>query len=162
MRFTVLCSLVFLSAASPLGAQSLDIGGIEVRIGQPIELALSQLRVAYNLKYEDNVKRWFVSRQDGSVDVSLGQVGVADGIVNFIAKEYKIDVYRLDAVYTAAMHDTQRRGGTTCTTFPSESENVIHSIETVCGRYRLGFTLPFTIPAMQYGGGIQLYVAAQP
>ena len=160
MRIVSLACLVAFAAARPLCAQSLDIGGIELRIGQPTEAVISQLRVAYILTYQDEVKRWLVSQQEGSLQVSLGQFDSRDGVVTFIAKDYHVrQPSDLAHIYTTGMRETQRRGGSACTTVPlAWSDNVFLTIETNCGRYKLSLGLPFTVGDAQYSASVQLTV----
>ena len=121
-RVLLLACLVSVDALSVRG-QALDIGGIELRLGQISSSALSDLRVAYDVRYEDAFKVWSVFRKRSLNDpfFFIGQLYVDDGLVTRIVKEYDTsDPYALVRTFTLAMKDVTTRGGSACFTVPAE------------------------------------------
>ena len=139
---------VWLSAlAMPaLKAQALDIGGIELRLGQSSTSALAALKVAYDVRYEESLKIWTVLRKRSADEsyVWVGHIGVDDGLVKRISKSYPMkDPYELTDVLTLALRDAQKRGGTACTTWPQEmTDDRFWGFTTTCGPYEMSLTLP--------------------
>jgi hypothetical protein len=78
--------------------------------------------------------------------------------VTVIQKAYNFDddMYKLPDVYGRALRDTQRLGGNMCkTTLKQWPNGQVMSVATVCGRYVLEFTLPFT-SGDRVGAGISV------
>jgi hypothetical protein len=74
----------------------------------------------------------------------IGRVHVQDGVVTRIVKDYQVsDPYGLIDVYTVAMKDLLKRGGSTCITQPQMmNDNRYWGTTTVCGPYELTAYLP--------------------
>jgi hypothetical protein len=147
MRLIMLCCIALLAGSSRLPAQSLDIGGIELTIGQPIETALAKLSGVYAVRFDDtdsgDWKTWNVETKEG--DKSLGAVSSVGGKVALIQKDYHFpSTGDVPPMYTTAMTETQRRGGKVCTTKTPRtgSDSMIRMITTDCGKYTLTLHLP--------------------
>ena len=127
---------------SRVSGQALDIGGVELTLGEDVSDALRSLST-YDVRYNESIKAWFVSQKSGEDAEWLGNFSASSGRVSFISKAYALpktgDMVR---VYSGALRDAQRRGGQSCQTAPVEfTDDLIHQIETRCGRYRLIFYL---------------------
>ena len=122
-------------------AQSLDIGGIELRIGQKVDEALRSLST-YEVQYFGN--EWFVRQKVGDLYMALGGIGATDKVISYINKSFDINENE-DApkVYTRAANELRRLGGTTCTTHELVlNDSLIHGFETQCGPYKLTYHMP--------------------
>ncbi len=115
-RLFSLILLTFALTAVPiqLHAQSLDIGGIDVQLGQPLTTTVLKLRAAYDVNYDEGTKRWFISRKDGNPATYFGNLDVIADRVTRIQKAYNFDndMYKLSDAYSMALRDSQRLGGT--------------------------------------------------
>jgi hypothetical protein len=138
--------MILVASASPLGAQTLDIGGIELRLGESGTTALADLRSAYDVRYEESIGMWSIFRKRVADDpyVFVGQVYIKAGVVSRIVKDYELtDQYDLVDVYSTAMKQVRKRGGATCNTWPQEmTDGRFWSIHTTCGSYELTLNLP--------------------
>lgn len=147
-RLFSLILLTFALTAVPiqLHAQSLDIGGIDVQLGQPLTTTVLKLRAAYDVNYDEGTKRWFISRKDGNPATYFGNLDVIADRVTRIQKAYNFDndMYKLSDAYSMALRDSQRLGGTLSKTTLEQPDGQVRSVVTVYGRYVLEFTLPFT------------------
>ncbi|HKK09042.1 MAG TPA: hypothetical protein VKA44_09170 [Gemmatimonadota bacterium] len=158
-----LTALVVTSGSA--AAQSLDIGGVEVHLGEAGTVALRQLRAAYNLQYVDGAKAWGVTRKNGPQDyTSLGMFSIDSGTVTWISKDYEIpDVQRLGNIFQQAVRDLRARGGKACFMWPNEMTNgMIFGASMKCGPYTLDLNLPresTAIPSM--GAGISIRVGGR-
>lgn len=136
--FTTLLSLGMVHAAH---AQSLDIGGIELHLGQKVDEALSSLS-SYRVQYIDG--SWLVTQKVGNLYQILGLIGAEANAISFISKSFEMNENEgTPAVYTRASKELRQRGGTTCTTREVEySDGLIRGFETQCGPYRLSYSMP--------------------
>ena len=127
-------------------AQALDIGGVELRLGQDVTAAVAQLKSLYDVSYDDASKTWFVSKRKTATEVTwLGNIEANGGRVARLTKAYTIS-NEADVItpYTLAMREVQRRGGTTCSTAPIErTDDSFHEVRTTCGAYSLTLHLPW-------------------
>lgn len=135
--------LLCAAAASRLGGQSLDIGGIDVRLGQSLGTALSQVQAVYSVVHLPETADWLVTEKSSNNPV--GSLTARDGLVVSVGSYYPIANDGEDVVetYTLAMRAAQRRGGKQCTTSPIEySSGRFPEIRTFCGQYKLSLFLP--------------------
>ena len=156
MKLPTIAIVLALSIVPNLQAQSLDIGGISVRLGEPVTNALTKLRTAYEVEYAENSKRWFVKRRDGVRVFWLGNLQVAGERVASVEKGYvfESDDSKLGEAYGLALRDARRLGGSNCKTLLQEwSDGGVKSVNSVCGLYTVVFTLPFST-APEGGGGL--------
>ena len=175
MKRLLMLAMLLLAVSPQLRAQALDIGGIEIRIGQPIATALSRLQVAYDIKYQEGQKEWSVfKKRSRATDlyILVGSVEVEGETVSLINKFYELaDAYELTNLYTQAMREIHKRAGSACTTSPVEyADNLLRTIKTVCGEYSLWLGLPERLRTStiasdnegSVGGGVQISVGRRP
>ena len=175
MRRAFISLALYLTLVPPLAAQSLEIGGIAVKLGEPLTDALTHLKAAYNPQFIKEAWRgappqWWIMTNNG--DDRLGEIRATDGVVNYIEAKYDTsDEYELDQVYIRALTDVGRLGGTVCTTtptiYPASSDLPQGSvkIDTKCGLYTLELHLPSKLRLRQsnsapnVGGSIYVRLA---
>ncbi len=143
--FVLLCSLW--TTPKPGVAQRLDIGGVELRVGEPMDSALRALSI-YTVRYNDTMKNWMVTQLGNSGYTILGSIAAASGRIWLIVKYYDVpSAGDVASVYTTASRDLRARGGPECTARAVKfTDNVIHEFETVCGRYTLDYLMPMKAP----------------
>lgn len=125
-------------APSPVAAQALDVGGIEIQLGQNISDAVKSLST-YKVRYSDEGKTWIVTQAGKDPFELIGTLHATAGRVTGITKVYHVSSqYDTQRVYTQAAQEVRRRGGAICEMREVEyTDNQIHDIETRCGFYRL-------------------------
>jgi hypothetical protein len=162
MRLFRIASFLLAIFVNQAGAQSLDIGGIELHLGQSSTDALKSLS-AYQVRYSESAKIWLISQRGEAPFEMLGTFGVENGKVSIISKSYNLpSEYDSQRVYSQASFEVHRRGGNACDTHELEfNDNEIHGIETRCGSYRLIYYLPFTFNSVNTGPGISLSLSAK-
>lgn len=143
MKLPTIAIALLLVIAPNLQAQSLDIGGIELNLGERSETALAKLKLVYDIRYFEEFRAWFASNRASKEDV--GNVQVSDGKVITLTKTYHVMPPSVaNEVYTDALRELKKRGGTNCSTghlfTPSQA---IGAIQTSCGKYKLNLYLPY-------------------
>lgn len=122
--------------------QSLDIGGIELTIGQDVAVATQRLAL-YRVVYSQESNIWSVSQRVGSDYQWLGHIEGKDGKITGISKDFVIRERDIATAYTAALRELHRRGGETCLVNNVEySDDLYRSVETKCGAYHVSLLLP--------------------
>lgn len=162
----VLTAVIVVASLHTLGVyavagQRLDIGGIELSLGQDISVALSKLS-AYKVTYNDNAG-WYVSQLVGDEYQLLGALAATAAKVSLLTKQYSLpEPWDTQGVYTLAAKDVRRLGGPNCATRDVEyTDDTIHAIETQCGRYKLTLFLPGRYNGAHVGPSISLSVTTQ-
>lgn len=132
----LLCGMVQMAHA-----QALDIGGIELSLGQNVNEALHALS-PYQVQYSSN--SWIVTQKVGKLYQFLGSIGAKDNKISFISKSFEVnDNESTPGVYTIAAKYLRKLGGETCVTIETEyTDNLIHGFDTQCGKYKLGYLFP--------------------
>lgn len=122
-------------------AQSLDIGGIELRLGQKVDEALRSLS-SYQVQYSNG--SWIVTQKVGNLYQVLGSIGATANVISFISKSFDMNENEgAPEAYTRASKELRRRGGTTCITREVEyTDGLIRGFETQCGPYKLSYYMP--------------------
>ena len=141
MRIFLFVGVLLIGMINAAHAQSLEIGGIELRLGQKVDEALRSLST-YQVQYIGDI--WLVSQKVGDMYMSLGVIGATDKIISYISKSFNINENE-DApkVYTRAANELHRLGGTTCATHERVfSDSLIHGFETQCGPFKLIYDMP--------------------
>jgi hypothetical protein len=158
--YFALCLLVIL--VRQVGAQGLDIGGIELHLGQDVAAALNALS-SYQVRYNEEGKFWIVTQRGESPFELLGSLSAIDGKLSTISKSYRLTTqYDTQRVYTQASRDVHRRGGNVCETREVEyTDDQIRNIETRCGRYRLSYSFPSTYQGDNVGPGINIRLSTK-
>lgn len=141
MKLFLLAGVFSISVSHAVHAQSLDIGGIELRLGQKADEALRSLS-SYQVQYSNG--SWIVTQKVGNLHQFLGSIGATANVVSFISKSFDINENEGAAeIYTRASKELRRRGGTTCATREVEyTDGLIHGFDTQCGPYRLSYYMP--------------------
>lgn len=136
---------------------SLDIGGIELRVGQKIDEAL---RLLSPYKVEFNNGSWFVTQKSGNAYQILGIISAENNVISFITKSFNMNSPEdLADVYTRASKELRRRGGTTCAIRELEVTNgLIIGFETKCGPYKLSVFMPSKINNIIHSASIDISV----
>jgi hypothetical protein len=138
----VLAMLVTAYSVSSIAvlAQSLDIGGVELRLGQKVEDALRSL-ATYEVEFTGG-GGWVVNQRVGAAH-QLGYFAATAGVVSSLGKTFHIPDGDPAEAYTAAAAEVRRRGGKACVTREHLfTDNLIRGFETQCGPYRLQFFMP--------------------
>jgi hypothetical protein len=157
-----LASSALLTIPGEAASQSLDIGGIELRLGQPVQEALRGLS-AYQVRYDDRSESWIVTQRGRDPFELLGVLSATQGLVSSISKHYSLNTsYESVAVYSQASREVRRRGGRNCSTREAElATGAIRGFETQCGPYRLVYSLPTTYGTDKVEGGVSLSVSKE-
>lgn len=122
-------------------AQSLDIGGVELRLGQKVEEALRSLS-PYQVQYTGG--SWLVSQKAGKQHQLLGSISATANVLTFINKSYLLSSNEdAPGAYTRASKELRQRGGANCTTTEVEySDGLVRAFDTHCGLYKLSYFMP--------------------
>lgn len=142
-------------------AQSLDIGGIELRLGQKGDEALRSLS-SYQVQYSND--SWIVTQKVGNLHQVLGLIGATGNSISFISKSFDMNENEgAPETYTRASQELRRRGGTTCTTREVEyTDDLIRGFETQCGLYKLYYYMPSkTANGAPILGGVSITIRRQ-
>lgn len=158
MKFVLFVGLLSFGMTHAVRAQSLDIGGIELRIGQKVDEALRTLSL-YQVQHNNGA--WLVTQKLGNLYQFLGSIKAADNVISFIGKDFNISENEsASEVYTRASREVRRRGGTTCTTREVEfTDGVVRAFETQCGPYKLQYFMPFKLTGGEpISGGVNISI----
>lgn len=95
-------------------AKSLDIGGIELRLGQKVDEALRSLS-SYQVQRIGG--EWIVTQKVGDLYQVLGLIGPTDNVITFMNKSFDKSANECaPEAYKSASKEVRRRGGKTCAT----------------------------------------------
>ncbi len=158
MKLTLLLCSLWIGTLHAAHAQSLDIGGIELRIGQNVDEALESLS-AYNVQW--NKDHWFVTQGLGKGLKLLGTFSSQEKHITFISKSFWIkNSGDAPEVYTRASEEIRRRGGDSCITREFKNNGIISSFITQCGPYELTYTMPWhSKEGTPVNGGVHISVS---
>ena len=158
MKFILFVGLLSVGMAHEAHAQSLDIGGIELRLGQKIDEALRSLS-SYQVQHSGG--SWIVTQKVGNLYQVLGSIGPTDNVISFVSKSFDMSASD-DApeAYTRASKEVRRRGGMTCATREVEyTDGLVRAFETQCGPYKLSCSMPFkTTDRKRVLGGVSISI----
>ena len=118
-RIPAVCVVAVLLGAVPATAhaQSLDIGGIELRIGQNVDEALRSLSL-YEVRYTDigdGLAHWAVMQRNGDYWQQLGSLNAQANVITNLSKAFSIgETKNTTRVYKLALRELHRRGGEGC------------------------------------------------
>lgn len=161
MKLVLFAGLLSVGMVHTAQAQSLDIGGIELRLGQKVDEALRSLS-AYQVEYSSG--SWIVIQKAGNQYQFLGSIGAKDNVISFISKSFDMSANEgAPEAYTRASKEVRRRGGMTCATREVEyTDNLIREFETRCGPYKLSYSMPFkTADGRPVLGGVSISIRKQ-
>ncbi len=161
MKLCVFVAVLSVSMVHAAHSQSLDIGGIELRLGQKVDEALRSLS-SYQVQYSNG--SWIVTQKVGNLYQALGAIGATANVISFISKSFNMDENEgTPETYTRASKELRRRGGTNCTTREVEfTDGLIHEFETQCGPYKLNYYMPSkTADGMPILGGVFISIRRQ-
>src|ERR1035437_4166623 len=85
MRSVLLLAFGLLAPLEITHAQSLNLGDVDVRVGEDATIAIARLNDTYNLQYQPGLPTWFVSRKNvRPTDTFLwvASVTVGEGLVS--------------------------------------------------------------------------------
>ena len=158
MKFVLFVGLLLFSTAHAAHAQSLDIGGIELRLGQKIDEALRSLS-SYQVQYSSG--SWIVTQKVGNLYQVLGSIGATDNVISFVSKSFDMSENEgAPEAYTRASKEVRRRGDMTCATREVEyTDSLVREFETQCGPYKLSYSMPFkTTDGKRVLGGVSISI----
>lgn len=161
MKLVLIAGLLSLGMVHAAQAQSLDIGGIELRLGQKVDEALRSLS-SYQVQYSSS--SWIVTQKAGKQYQVLGSIGATDNAISFISKSLDMSANEgAPEAYTRASKEVRRRGGMTCVTREVEyTDDLIRAFETQCGPYKLSYFMPFkTADGKPVLGGVSISIRKQ-
>lgn len=134
-------AIILAGLSSGAFAQSLDIGGVELRIGQSKNEAISLLS-AYEVQFKSS--GWFVTNK--STESLIGYFKVSSNKLIYIEKGFQVNNNGSE-VYYLARSELISRGGAECVFSESEtlngSDKFIHFIKK-CGPYELRYLMPIS------------------
>lgn len=162
MNIKGIAVIILTGISSGAFAQSLDIGGVELRLGQDVSEAIKSLSM-YKVTYIETAQSWFVFRPESRTFSPIGNVSAKNNKINWISKSYDVDQNsNLSLVYASASNELRRRAGTSCAYKEreiggSEVNGYLHIIEKHCGFYNLSLGLPSKHPnGNVISGGVEL------
>lgn len=158
MRLFLFAGVFSLGLVHVAHAQSLDIGGIELHLGQQVEEALRSLS-SYQVQHNEG--SWFVTQRVGNKYEFLGTISAKANVITFISKLFNLEENEnTPVVYSRASKELRRRGGTPCFTREVEyTDGLIREIETQCGQYKLSYHLPSkTADGTPVRGGLSILI----
>jgi hypothetical protein len=152
----VLCSLVMFLPIETAQSQSLEIGGVEISLGENINTALDKLRKAWSVFHpaaldSGSTKLWMVSASLGRNQVLLGQLTEVAGVVAQVEKQQPLvsprDAATIYIEWDAELH--RRSHNVACEmSYSSYSPSaapktkLLSGFRTKCGSYYLSFNTP--------------------
>lgn len=141
----LLACFLSVGVAHAVHAQSLDIGGIELHLGQKVDEALRSLS-PYQVQYLQN-DSWAVSQKTGNSFQFLGSIGAKNNVIDYLSKIFNFNSpEETPEVYTRASKELRHLGGTTCTTREVYyTDGLIHDFSTQCGPYILSYNMPMKL-----------------
>ena len=156
MKLIYALGISLILAIRSIQAQALDIGGVEITIGENITGVLERLTRVYDVKFQeqmskDGVKFWSVfEKRKASSDyfVSVGTLHEKAGRIVEIGKERTIsdplDLSPLYTLWTAELNQRRKAPCATTPTFWRTKENVdfLTGFSTKCGQYTLSLSTP--------------------
>ncbi len=154
----LLAAIIMLGFASRgLRAQSLDIGGVELQLGQDAPEALQSLS-PYKVQYDQSSKAWFVTQKVGDKFQWLSHLGATDGRISLVSNGFPLpDEMQTPRVYTDALREVRRRGGSKCERTEVEmNDDLVHQIEMRCGVYKLTYAFPWRSDVAPVDAGIYI------
>ena len=161
MKLVLFAGLLSVGMVHAAQAQSLDIGGIELRLGQKVDEVLRSLS-SYQVQYSSG--SWIVTQKAGKLYQVLGSIGATDNVISFISKSFDMSANEgAPEAYTRASKEVRRRGGMTCVTREVEyTDDLIRAFETQCGLFKLSYSMPFkTADGRPILGGVSISIRKQ-
>ena len=161
MKVLLMTGALFSCAVPAAGAESLDIGGIELQLGQKADNVL-RLLSSYQVQYSGG--SWVVGQKVGSAYEFLGTVGAMDNVVTSISKSFQMtEPEAAPDIYTSASNELHRRGGSNCSTREvAFTDGLIRGFETQCGVYTLTYYMPSkTDGGVRVLGGVAISIRSQ-
>ena len=160
MMRILLVGLLSVGMVHSAQAQSLDIGGIELRLGQKVDEALRSLS-SYQVKYSSG--SWVVTQKVGELYQHIGTISARDNAIIFISKVFNWSASAGDATeYTRASEEVRRRGGMTCVTREVEyTDGLIREFQTQCGLFKLAYYLPHRFDGGLTRAGVNISINKQ-
>ncbi len=141
MNIKGIAVIILTGISSGAFAQSLDIGGVELRIGQSTNEAISLLS-AYKVQFKGS--GWFVTNK--STEDLIGYFKASGNRLVYLEKGFKVN-NNSSEVYYLARSELISRGGLECVSSESETSNgsdkLIQFIKK-CGPYEFRYLMPIT------------------
>jgi hypothetical protein len=162
MKAKIIVAFLLVAISGVSSAQSLDIGGVELRLGQDIGEAIKSLSM-YEVRYLETAGLWHVRQVGTPLSSSIGFITASNNKIMWVSKTYSVSQNsNLSLVYSSASNELNRRGGKTCVWQESGIEEndvtgYVQRFSKKCGPYELVFYLPSKIPDGDVtSAGIQL------
>jgi hypothetical protein len=146
MRLVLFFALTALLSTVPIDAQTVDIGGIEVRLGGNATDAVAKLRASFVVDYQNSLKSWLVSKKatnNSPANASVALIGVEGANISYILKYYDLgDSRNISGVLSAALEEARRGSGHVCrTSMIASRQRLVRVIRTICGDYTVDLAL---------------------
>jgi hypothetical protein len=154
-------------------SRSLDVGGIEVTLGEPMTSVLERLTRVYDVKFQDatstgDSKNWSVFRKRVSPTDSydgVGDVTARGGVVTWISKVTFVDDGDVSRIWVKWNSEMTRRSRSQCTTEPSLFTNggqtYLGGFTTKCGLYGLWVSIPNKMGGTVFDGRTTVQMTAK-
>lgn len=152
---TIVLSLLLLCASDDAWAQSLQVGGLNVTIGEPFEGAMVRLSAVYEMQYlessSNDVERLWVVWRRAPGRETIGLLRERNGAVTAITRYWNRVPDTLARDFPRFLDEAKRLGGTTdCSTtakFVNGDDDgmVLTGYRTVCGRYMIDHDIAFRV-----------------
>ncbi len=164
MKLALLAGFLLFGVLHQARAETLAIGGIELRLGQKIEEALTSLSF-YDVRHIGD-DSWLVNEKietpDGTLFIPLGSIRAKSNLVIFIGKEFKVR-HNEDSgeIYAHALKETHLLGGKNCSTHEQWLANGSFSgFKTECGNYEVTYTMPSWFGKRSVWAGVSISTPA--
>jgi hypothetical protein len=158
MRLPILAATILSVTTAAAAAESLDVGGIELHLGQKVDDALKLLS-SYQVQRSSG--SWVISQKTGEKYEFLGAISATNNALSFISKSFQMDAPESALeIYSLASRELHRRGGGQCSTYESKfSDGIVRGFETRCGVYVLTYYMPSrTDNGIRSLGGISISI----
>lgn len=161
MKHALFAAIFSIGVIQATHGLSLDVGGIELSLGQDVSEAINSLS-GYQVTYHDGLG-WVVQQNLGNQVWSLGHFSAVANKIVYISKSFN-DREATAETYTRASKELHARGGNACTLKEIEySDGKIHSFNTSCGAYLLRYSMPsYWRPGELSQGSIDLSLKGRP
>jgi hypothetical protein len=153
--------LLLVGLTNTMQAQSLDIAGVEIQLGQSATSARAALSAVYSLEYDTETHQWYVWAKMPLYEQArlfYGSITVVAEKVTEVSKSiFGKDRFTLANDYTQAIREISNRSQSKCLTSNAEdATGEITAVNTTCGRYLVNLSLPQRFPKATVDAAIHI------
>jgi hypothetical protein len=145
-----------------VSAQSLDVGGIEIRLGQDVGEAFKSLAQYQVVRLSDS---WAVMEKVGASSRLLGIITAQGNRIDFVSKAFELES---DAdgpeVLTRAVKELRIRATADCNTSATNggyTGDLVSGFVIRCGRLAARYLMPSRISGVETPGAVALELGAR-